>query len=158
MVLVRARAATGRITATLCPSERHAIGVSVRALLALFVTALLGTYLCACGAGTARPAGSGSSEAGTPGASSRAAGAYLKYDGDNDNDDHPSDPGQDDQALLEIYGHRASASTARAIAKLVEHYYAHALARDGASACSLLGSNLVAGRLTLRGGQPRDEI
>jgi hypothetical protein len=116
----------------------------------LFAATLLCTWAGACGSGARTPADPGSATSTLPAksrdANSSRAGNYLKADGDKDGDDpHPSNPGQDDQALLATYGYRASASTAHAIATLVEHYYDAALTGDGAHACALLAAGPTAG-------------
>jgi hypothetical protein len=121
-----------------------------RTLPALLVSAAIAACLMACGSSSRSPSG-GTRSSGTTVASTSAAppGGYIKDDGDKDGDDpHPTDPGQDDQSLLATYGHRASTSAAHTISALVKHYYAAALAGDGAQACALLDAGLAAGLIS----------
>jgi hypothetical protein len=114
---------------------------AVRALPALLASALLGIGIGvgACGSSASTSISSRS--------------GYLKEDGDKDGDDgaYPAHPGQDDQSFLATYGGRARPATARAIASVVERYYAASLAGDGASACALLNAGLATALAAQRG-------
>jgi hypothetical protein len=129
---------------------------------ALPAAALLAVTILACGETTSKVKDSSSpatSAAGSTTASSRAApsGGYLRIDGDQDDDDraHASPAVNDDRELFETYGKSASPADTRAVRKLVQSYYAAALAADGATACSLLHANLAANLAHAAGPDPR---
>jgi hypothetical protein len=138
-----------------------------RPLLALLATALLAIGVAACG-GTGKGAGStsqlSSNAAGTGGARTKTAsnaaraGNYLKSDGDTDIDDtnHQIEaPESDDTLFLAAYGKKAGQAEKRAVAVVLERYYAAAAADDGAKACPLLYSSLATALVEDQGQSPR---
>jgi hypothetical protein len=148
----RRRGAAG--PALTCPNR------AVKALPWLLVTALLSASLSACGAGTgagSSPASHDSSAAATISTAAHATepGGYLKEDADKDGDDgyYPNGPKQDDEQILALYGGKAPAAEARAIAALVKRYYAASVAGNGAGACALLSPGVVAGVVALQQSQ-----
>lgn len=105
--------------------------------------ALVGLCAGACGGKgehTSRTAhstaASGSADTATA-ARLQRAGSYIRGDGDADETDHRD---QDDR--IRGYGHAAGAADKRAIAALVERYFAAAAAGDGPRACSLIYAGL----------------
>lgn len=112
-------------------------------LATLFVTALLGIGLSACGAGKSASSASPVPDAKTGSTTASAASgtapapAYIKADGDKDNDiGAPFDDTNNDLALN--YGHPADAADKQAVTALLKRYYAAALAGDGAKTCAML--------------------
>jgi hypothetical protein len=118
---------------------------------ALPAVMLLSLTIMACGDSTVSSSPSSSvasrglSESGSSGA---VAGSYWHYDSDKDPDDQPhgGDGGENDNLkLLAEYGQKANRTETQAIAATVKHYYAAALADDGAGVCALLDTSLAAG-------------
>jgi hypothetical protein len=134
-------------------------------LLALLVAALLGVYATACG-GASKREGSASDVASKAtaahGAGTTPTGAFLN-DGDNDDvgdadgdnnadtdndvqlDYKPNENGNyhdaDDKGFF-TYGHAASAAQERAVAAVVERYFAAAATSNGTRACAQLTRRL----------------
>jgi hypothetical protein len=112
-------------------------------LLMLPSIALLGLGVGACG-DAGRHTGSVPSAHATVGATAETAsspaptGGYLRGDGDGDEPNHIDE----DNYSARNYGRAASAGQERAIAALVERYYAAGAAGDGARACALIYSGL----------------
>jgi hypothetical protein len=125
-----------------------------RGLLALLVAALLGGGLPACGgagestrsasraSSSPRARSSSSTSGGAAGHASSVAAAEnaAKLDADGDNDNGGGGRyDSDDNEFLRL-GHAAGTGDARAIAALVERYYAAGAGADGALACRLIYS------------------
>ncbi len=112
----------------------------MRQSLALLAAGLLSMAAIACGAG--RVVDSSSPTAGA------TSGRYSEQDGDYDFDDasgYHGSPANDDLSLLATYGHRATPAETRTVTTLLRRYYAASAAADGATACSLLSTNLANG-------------
>lgn len=129
--------------------SRASVGVPL-ALLALTAASL---EMLACGGKTAHKATAArsravSSSVNTAAATRRAlapsSGAssndFTKIDRDKDNDNSSYDDANNEETLN--FGRAAEAPDKRAVTALVKRYYRAALARDGASACTMLYSTL----------------
>jgi hypothetical protein len=124
--------------------------VDMKSLLALLAVVPLSLGVAACG-GSGRGTSSVSQTSANAPVSSTATTTVASNTanrgpaGENDNDDHRRLPTPSDDynnAVVEHYGHAASAADTRSITTLLRRYYAIARAGDGAQACTMIDPGL----------------
>ena len=139
------------VTIARMSSESDTPKILKRLLLPLFLaTAALVLGASACGEASkgtkSTPGHSSNTTAASTDPSTNASGnkshsEYTTIDGDKDNDvGAPYDDTNNNEML--DYGHAAAAADQRAVTALIKHYYAAAVAGEGAKACSMLVADL----------------
>jgi hypothetical protein len=123
--------------------------IAMKSLPVLFATALLSVGAAACGTSdksTVLPSASSTHTVEIEGSESTIpthttpAPVETKVDADKDNDGGaPYDDTNNDTSLN--FGHEANAQETQAVTAAVKHYYAVALAENGAAGCQLLYSS-----------------